>query len=179
MNEHLQMDLRNHCWKSIPRGWIIMADMDEWICVRESELEQERKKGTTLLSIRGLDMIGQSQTIDLSDVGLHPLPRFIDNPYESKYICFLRESIQEMHYNAGSHTCSPVGTVVYSSTVYLNHHIRYPGLPFLIDKMIKRYERNEQMRTENMNLHYSNDVRRITEEYQHVWNKSSDLSMLS
>jgi len=175
MNEHLQMGLRNNCWKSITRGWVIMADMDEWICIREEELEYERKNGTTILSIRGLDMIGESQTIDLSDIDLHPLPRFVDNPDESKHLCFLRESIRDMHFTPGSHTCSPVGTIVYSPTVYINQHIRYPGLPFLLDKMIKRYERNEQMRAENMNLHYSNDVCKITEEYQRVWDASRDI----
>jgi hypothetical protein len=114
-----------------------MADMDEWIGVREDELEHERKKGTTILSIRGLDMIGESQTVDLSDIDLHHLPCFVDNPYESKHICFLRESIHDMHFDAGSHTCSPIGTIVYSPTTYINQHIRYPGLPFLLDKMTK------------------------------------------
>ena len=65
LDEFLQMCFRNKIWKNCTDGWIIMADMDEFVCVTEEDLEKEMNEGVTILNIVGYDMIGESETIDL------------------------------------------------------------------------------------------------------------------
>jgi hypothetical protein len=70
-----------------------------------------------------------------------------------------------MNYSVGAHSCKPHGDVKYSEYTYNNKHMAYMGLPFLINKMTKRYERSELMRSKGMGTHYTNDVIKITTNY--------------
>ena len=145
-----------------------MADMDEFICITESELLYEKNKGTTIINIKGMDMIGESKTLNLSDIDLQQIKKYRDFAPESKKICFLRQAIKEMNYSHGSHNCNPVGKIRYSSKTYFNKHMCNLGLPFLTEKMVKRYERNEIMRKKGLNNHYMNDVNNITNQYNNL-----------
>ena len=165
-DEDLQIKLRNSIWKNCDSGWIIIADMDEFLCVTEIELMKEKELGTTILKIDGYDIIGESKTIDLTDIDLQKINKYIKNRYESKKLCFLREAIIDMNYGPGSHICNPKGNVVYSSNTYINKHMSTLGLQFLLNKYIKRYERCEKMRLKGLNTHYSKDIDKITEMYK-------------
>jgi len=176
-DENLQVTIRNTCWKSIQSGWIIMADMDEWVCITEDMLELERRKGTTILQLRGLNMVGTSETMDLSDTDLSTIQQFVEHPPESKKLCFLREKITDMRYGPGSHTCDPRGSIRYSSTIYNNKHMHYMGLPYLINKMVRRYERNAMMRTLGLNTHYTDDTKKITDDYTNALKISQKLEI--
>jgi glycosyltransferase involved in cell wall biosynthesis len=164
-NEFNQKNIKNNCWKNIKSGWVIMADMDEFLCITEEELRQERDNGTTILNVKGLDMIGQSTTLDLTDINLQEINKYVENNYESKKLCFLREAINEMNYDCGAHNCSPIGNIKYSSKTYINKHMCYLGLNFIIDKMVKRYKRSKKMRQHGMAVHYINDIKKITNDY--------------
>jgi glycosyltransferase involved in cell wall biosynthesis len=159
------IDIKNNCWKHIKDGWIIMADMDEFLCITEEELMDETNRGTTILSIKGIDMIGESQTLDLSDIDLQSITKYVENDWLSKKLCFLRNSIEEINYDVGCHTCKPIGKIQYSEKLYLNKHMCNLGLNFLIDRIIKRYERSEKMRSEGWCVHYINDVEKIKNNY--------------
>ena len=110
----LKKNISNNCWKSVGSGWIIMIDMDEWLCITEQELKTEMEQGTTILTVQGIDMIGESERIDLTDIDLHSIVRYVDHENESKKLCFLREKINDMNYNGGAHKCNPVGKIQYS-----------------------------------------------------------------
>jgi len=165
-DEDLQIKLRNSVWKNCNSGWIIMADMDEFVCITENELMKEMELGTTILQLKGYDIIGESETLDLTDIDLQKINKYVINHFESKKLCFLREAIIDMNYGAGSHTCDPKGNVVYSSNVYINKHMNILGLNFFINKVTKRYERNEKMRSKGWNIHYIEDIDRITKIYK-------------
>ena len=165
IDDYKYIYIKNNCWKDVKSGWVIMGDMDEFLCVREEELHEEMNRGTTLLEIRGYDMLGESMTPDLTDIDLQTLRKYVDNPGESKKLCFLREKIDEMNYVEGAHRCNPVGTVRYSTREYMNKHMCMLGLSFLTQKMIKRYERSHLMRSKGMAVHYTDDVERIKQGY--------------
>lgn len=153
-----------------------MADMDEFVCVTEDDLKKEMNSGVTILNIKGYDMIGESETLDLSDIDLQEIKKYVDNYYENKNLCFLREEITDMNYGPGSHSCNPIGKIVYSSNVYINKHMSFLGLPFLTNKLTERYKRNEKMRMKNWNIHYTDDVAKIENIYANSINGCKLLS---
>ena len=165
INDHLYLKIKNNCWKNIKNGWIIMIDMDEFLCVTEDELLDEIKNETSLLNIKGIDMIGESNTLDLTDIDLQEIKKYKYHIPENKNLCFFREKIEEMNYGIGSHECNPVGNIKYSSKIYYNKHMNWLGLNYIINKTLKRYERNELMRTYGWCVHYNNDITKIKELY--------------
>ena len=173
LDDYKNIAIKNDCWKNIKNGWIIVADMDEWLCITEDELEKERRNGTTILQTRGINIVGTSQTVDLSDVDPSLFQCYMEHPPESKHLCFLREKIKEMSYALGAHFCNPKGNIKYSSTIYDNKHMHYMGLPFVLDKMKKRYERSAAMRAMGIAIHYIDDIQKITEEYENAVIQSS------
>lgn len=169
-DEALKISLRNSIWKNIKDGWIIMADMDEFVCVTEDDLRKELNEGVSILTIHGYDMIGESETLDLSDIDLQEIKKCVYNDYETKNLCFLREAITDMNYGPGSHWCNPTGTVVYSSTAYINKHMSSLGLNFLTNKLTERYKRSEQNRTKGWSVHYTQDLDEIKKRYMDQMN---------
>jgi glycosyltransferase involved in cell wall biosynthesis len=164
-HEGVQRYHRNNCWKEVEKGWIIMIDMDEWLSIDEKDLLYEFQQGTSILKFKGLEMLGESVTQDLSDIDLYSINKYVENPIMGKNACFLREKIIEMNYNPGSHSCIPVGNLKYSEKTYNLKHMNKLGLLYIINKMIKRYERNELMRSKGLNIHYSNDIEKIKKDY--------------
>jgi hypothetical protein len=165
LNEDLQINLRNTVWKKCISGWIIMADMDEYVCVTEEDLLEETNLGTTVLKIKGYDMIGESTTIDLSDIDLQEIKKYVNSSLESKNLCFKRDAIRNMNYGPGSHTCNPTGNVKYSSKEYINKHMSFLGLNFVTNKSIERYKRCKKMREKGWSVHYTLDKNLIKDQY--------------
>jgi len=167
MDEHKQKDVKNNCWKNIANAWVLVIDMDEWLCVSEKQLQEERESGTTILKTLGINMIGESKSITLDDINLHDIVKGVKWPMESKSLCFYTgdSGIKQINYDLGAHRSSPIGNVKYSENVYVNKHMCYLGLPFIIDKMVKRYERSKKMQSQGLNIHYTGNVSKITDEY--------------
>ncbi len=166
LDDFVNRDVKNNVWKSIEHGWIIVADLDEFLCVTEDELYHEMNKGTSILKVVGFNMIGESARADLSDIDLQQITKYVVHPMESKSLCFLRDKIQEMNYTCGAHRCQPKGRVVYSQRIYVNKHMSLLGLPYYIEKNRKRFERTHQMRKHKMAVHYLPSDLRAQVEYQ-------------
>ena len=179
IDDYKYIDIKNNCWKNIKNGWIIVADMDEWLCVTEDQLNNELLNETTILNIYGVEMIGESLTIDLSDIDLQTITKYIDYPNESKNLCFLREKIIDMNYGMGAHVCYPEGLIIYSSIFYINKHMSNLGIPFITNKMIKRYERSKLMQTKGFATHYTNNTNKIKSYYNELFNKHKNLEDLN
>lgn len=166
--EAIMRDVRNTIWKQAKDGWIIMADMDEWLVITEKELEEEDQKGTTILTTQGFQIVGDSQTDSLTDLTFLDLSHlhhgFLDEHF-SKRVLFKIPEV-DIRFGWGSHTCDPVGTVVYSERTYLLKHMNYLGLPYLLEKHRRRYARNEHSRSRGMNGHYLNDPAAVQREYE-------------
>jgi len=168
-------ELKNNCWKGIKDGWIIMIDMDEWLCVNETDLQREKNLGTTILSVEGVNMIGESSKKDLSDIKdlNREIVRYQFYENESKNVCFLREYIDDMNYTYGAHKCFPQGRKIqYSRLRYYNKHMLFLGYPYYKDKQMKRYKRSGEMRVLGLATHYSDDKLKIKKEYEDALRQS-------
>ena len=184
-NEYIQQNIKNDVWKSAThfteiqidprpecsgRGWKLVVDMDEWVVVSEQQLREEEEQGTTILRIKGVNVIGESQDELLADVSLHDFhqwKRVVDWKPESKNLCFLAPPITQMNYTRGAHACRPEGErIQYSRKIYYNKHMENLGLPFLIRKFTQRKQRNAVMQQREINLHYTDDVSKLTERFQ-------------
>jgi hypothetical protein len=111
--------IKNNCWKYLEDGWVLVIDMDEWLCITEKELIEEQTKGTSIIKVKGIDMIGESKSISLDDIDLNKINKYNHNRMENKSLCFLRDKIIDMNYNLGAHSCQPSGIVVYSKQFYM------------------------------------------------------------
>ena len=62
------------------------------------ELLDEMKNETSMLNIKGINMFGESNTLDLSDIDLQEIKKYKYHIPENKNLCFFREKIEEMNY---------------------------------------------------------------------------------
>jgi hypothetical protein len=166
IDDNKYRDIKNSCWKGLSEGWVIVADMDEWLDITQEELEKESELGVSIITTKGLNMIGESNSLDLSDINLCEIKKYVKLDAFSKKICFLREKITDMNYDYGAHNCKPEGNLHYSSKEYYMKHMSYLGLPFLTDKWIKRYQRSELMRSKGLAVHYTDDLQKIEKAYE-------------
>lgn len=173
VDDHKYIEIKNNCWKCVPEGWVIVADMDEWLYITENDLKNEFNESTSILQTNGLDIIGESNTTDLSDVNLSEIKKYLPNEKISKKICFLREKFTEINYEIGAHNCNPHGHIKFSENIYNIKHMSHLGIPFLVNKMIKRYERSEIMRSQGLATHYTNDIEKIKSDYNYFLSCSS------
>ena len=165
-NDYIFRDLKNNCWKGVDSGWIIVADMDEWLCVDEPMLEYEKMRGVTILSVKGYNITSKSITEDLSDINLQNEKEGVHYEMESKKLCFLKDKIIDINYDFGAHTCNPIGIINYSDNIYVNKHMVMLGLPYLRNRYKLRYERTTEMRAIGLAIHYSNEVNAIDSIYK-------------
>lgn len=160
MNEFVQTQLKNTIWNQCPaNSWIIMADMDEWLNISMEDIVYEVTQGTTILSVKGFNMVGQSKKTDLSDIDIHLICRGYEYEREDKNICFSFDAIREMNYSYGAHLCAPVAhngyMVRFSQKIYSLKHMAYLGREYYIARLKHRRIRAETFAREyGLNLHY-------------------------
>ena len=166
-DEQLLIWVRSHMWKKHvdQPTWVIMCDMDEWLNATEADLEKEQSKGTTVLTTQGVNMVGESQMADYSDVDLFEIKKGFYDDNMSKRICFYYPSVS-MEYWYGAHKCFPQGHVVYSNVSYLMKHYDLLGPEYLVEKHRRRWERNHLSRASGLNQHYFNERDKTLEVYQ-------------
>lgn len=169
------LNLKNNVWKTEGVEWILMIDMDEWLCITEDELIEENRKGTTILKTIGYNMVGESKLEDLSDIDLHKIYKGNNWPGESKQLCFNRKSINEINYNWGAHTSNPKGLVVFSEKAYLVKHMDILGIPYKLMKQRNRTERSRHQWKHGLGIHYSDSDEKLIQFYNESLKKHEDL----
>lgn len=176
-NEFIQLDIKNNCWKwkNQKDGWIIVIDMDEWLCVTAEDLRNEYTNGTTILNVKGLNMICEKDLVITADTNLNEIRKYLEHPPEDKKLCFLSDKINEIDYGCGAHECKPQGIIKYSSKTYINKHMHYLGEAFLVKKMNDRYERTHLMRKHGMDGHYTDNAEIVKKDYDNVYRSSKIL----
>ena len=180
INDIMYRDIKNTCWKDVPNGWIIVADMDEWLYITEAELSDETKKGTTILTTRGFNIVGYGKEPDLSDIDLHSLKEGIYHSAESKSLCFNKTQIQQMDFSCGGHQANPVGkNIKYSEKHYIIKHMIYLGSHFWVNKNIARYLRAESMRKIGLATHYTDNIEDLTTHYKNATKTLNKINLAS
>lgn len=166
-DEQKMIWVRSHMWKKHVEkaSWVIMCDMDEWLNATEADLEKEKEKGSTILMTQGVNMVGESQVADYSDIDLFEIKKGFYDDNMSKRICFYYPMVS-MEYWYGAHKCFPQGYIMYSETTYLMKHYDFLGPEYLVSKHRRRWERNHLSRISGMNQHYFNERDKTLEVYQ-------------
>ena len=165
LNDDVLRDLKNSAWHERTEGWVIVADMDEWLCVTANDLNREARAGTTVLKVEGWNVVGDSANVQLTDIDLHALNTGALHTYESKSICFRRPQITAMNYNAGAHRSAPEGTVRRSRKTYRLKHMNWLGSAFVVRKYVSRYARGTEQRAQGYGIHYSDNAETVREEF--------------
>lgn len=178
LNEYILTHLKNNCWKNVKDGFIIVCDMDEWLCVTDQDLQNENDKGTIILKTKGYNIICDSKFEDLQDVNLHTESRGIHHSPESKNICFKAGAINEMNFENGAHKCNPRSNqkIKFSEKIYLLKHMDALGLPYKLRKNRMRYERATEMAKKGMAVHYVNDDNVIINKFHISLTMAKDIS---
>jgi hypothetical protein len=164
-DEFLHQTMRNNLWKNQIKKWIIFCDMDEWLYINEQDLINEDRNGTTILSIKGYNVFGDSKKEDCSDINLHHLATGYSDKKFDKNICFKSTSIKEMNYSVGGHSCNPIGNIKFSNNNYVLKHLDYPGLPFKLNKQKNRLVRSENSRKMGLDRHYETPLQTIIDKH--------------
>jgi hypothetical protein len=165
LDDAVLRDLKNTVWLERTEGWVIVVDMDEWLCVTAEDLEREEQAGTTVLRTNGWNVLGESALVTLADIDLHELKSGQPHPPESKAVCFRRPQIQAMNYSYGAHRSSPRGTVRRSRKTYRLKHMAWLGAAFIVHKYARRYERGAEQRTRGLGIHYSDNAQTVLTEF--------------
>jgi hypothetical protein len=168
-------ELKNNIWKQ-SEGWVIICDMDEWLCVDTAQLSKEDAKGTTCLQVIGYDIVGNSKMSTLKDIDLHSLTYGYPKPEENKNLCFNTKYITEINYDPGAHFSKPVGKITFSETPYYLKHMDWLGLEYNQNKMKIRFERTKEMQKLGMAIHYTNNMDKVKDMYSKNVEKARDIS---
>lgn len=168
-------ELKNNCWKNVETGWIVVCDMDEWLCLDEHSLEKEDKEGSTILETFGVDVIGNSKSTYLNDISVHGLRMAIKNKSMNKRICFKAGCLKDINYDCGAHSCSPIGDVNWGGA-YLIKHMNWLGLPYKIKHNRMRYDRSHEMRKMGLAIHYQEHDEKIESKFTQLQSKAVNIS---
>ena len=165
IDDYAYTRLKNNIWKDIKKGFVIVCDMDEWLCITQDELEDELKKGNTFINTHGIHMVSNSKCHKLSDVNLHKISHGVY--WRFKTMCFYRPDIKETNFNIGLTKYNPVGNFKLSEKKYIFKHMDgYMGVYFYKDKMINRYLRRKNKTPAN---HYTNNLYVIQKNYNNFY----------
>lgn len=175
MDEFKFLELKNNFWKHVEEGWVIVCDIDEWLCLDEESLKNEDRQGSTILSTFGVDIIANSKSSVLNDINPHIQTNAVRNIHFDKKICFKPSHIKDMNYGVGSHTCSPFGNIRYGSS-YLLKHMNWLGLKYKLNKNKSRFERTDKMRKIGLDIHYKDNDQIIIEKFKDQMKKSKNIS---
>ena len=191
MDDTAQSRIKDICWKNIKKGWVICADMDEWLCITDIDLLDEYNNGTTVITTNAYNMVGTSNTITLEDINLHKLQYGERSPVMDKRICFLPEKITSAKYTVpGGHHVTFTGDIKYSKKKYIIKHMEYLGLPFYLNKKVYRHIRMKQnndcgknKKTNNLVLnqikHYSSKPKYHIKRFHSVSKKAKKIEINS
>jgi len=139
INDEIHKNLKNNIWKKSKLcDFVIVQDLDEFLYFPKypndikKGLEEMRKNKVTILKSYGYQMYCSDQ--EFENIGNRNITSTIINgsrhPFENWYdkvLCFHPSEIIEINYDAGCHSCQPLGNIVYDDKSTLLLHYKYMG----------------------------------------------------
>lgn len=123
------IDLKNNCWKQATTDWVLVCDPDELLFINQEQLIDEELNGTTIIKSEGYDLINMSDNYDLQNIKYGSRDINFD-----KLCLFNKKSINDIHYQCGSHVSNPIGNIQYSKSSYKLCHFKFIHVDYLINK---------------------------------------------
>jgi len=147
LDEATLADYKNQQWKlHVGVGtWVVVADVDEWLCCSLAQLAEEDRNGITILGTQGWKMVGDSLREDLTDLDLDDVCKGFPDKNCSKRLCFKWPDVDPRYFH-GCHAGAPVGRVVESTRLYPVKHMASLGGEYLATKDSRRYARKARNR---------------------------------
>jgi hypothetical protein len=168
ISETKYLEIKNNCWKESTTDWVIVCDCDELVNISQDKLKIEELKGSTIINFEGYDMINLSKDIDL-----YKIKNGVRNKMYDKRILFNKKNINEINYEAGCHTCNPIGDVLYSKEVYKLFHYKYLSEDYLISRYKLFSSRlSEENKKNKWGTHYIKQENEIRNNFKDLKNKS-------
>ena len=177
-NNVKMLEIKNNCWKEKKNSWVIVCDVDEFLCITQNILDDEYKNGVTILRSTGYNIIGDSKFEDLHDINVETLSKGIYDYMYNKNICFYSGAITEMNYTIGGHEIRPVGTIKYSDKQYLLKHISWPGLQYRLKRNTILFDRSHANRGKGWGVQYKANNSEIETEYNNNLATAKDIKPL-
>lgn len=175
INDYKYTELKNNIWKNIDNGWIIICDMDEWLCITTEELENLKKKRITFLDTHGYHMVSDSKCKNLNDIDLHKIQEGVY--WRFKPMCFLRPNIKETNFNIGIFKHNAKGDYKLSDKKYFFKHMGgHMGFEFYKNKTINRFLRRKNKTPAS---HYTNNIKKIISNHNEMQKQKIKIKNIS
>jgi glycosyltransferase involved in cell wall biosynthesis len=162
LSDSTYLKIKNNAWKHADTDWVIVCDVDEFLDVNESNLNDNQ----SIYKAKGFNMFNLDNLQDITQVN-YGLPAV---QYD-KSILFNRKRLTEINYGAGCHHCEPKGDVVFSVINPPLYHMKFLN----VDYIVQRYKiYASRLSDENLEMrwgyHYQQEEQEIRDSY-HNWAK--------
>lgn len=162
LSDSTYLKIKNNAWKHADTDWVIVCDVDEFLDVNESNLNDNQ----SIYKAKGYNMFNLDNLEDITEIN-YGLPAV---QYD-KSILFNRKRLTEINYGAGCHHCEPQGDVVFGVINPPLYHMKFLNVDYIVQRYKMYSERlsdeNKQMR---WGYHYQQAEQEIRDSY-HNWAK--------
>ena len=162
LSDSTYLKIKNNAWKHAETDWVIVCDVDEFLDVNESNLNDNQ----SIYKAKGFNMFNLDNLEDITEIN-YGLPAV---QYD-KSILFNRKRLTEINYGAGCHHCEPKGDVVFGVINPPLYHMKFLNVDYIVQRYKMYSERlsdeNKQMR---WGYHYQQAEQEIRDSY-HNWAK--------
>jgi hypothetical protein len=173
LSDSKYVEVKSNCWKKSEADWVVIVDLDEWLDIRPTDLDDYEGRNVTCVKAEPSILIWKNDTNDLTEPPYStPLTAFEEEWY-AKPCLFDRRKITEYALNPGGHTLAKqegqinwlhdVFSPVASPRLY---HVKFFDEKYLLN----RYEKyNQRMSEENQRRgwathYYVHEVAKMFEE---------------
>ncbi len=134
VNELVFLDMKNNCWKNSKADWVIIVDTDEFVYHPDLVSVLENTK-YNMFYPKEFRMMSREFPTGSGQIYDHVKYGFPGPVGYNKCNIFKPADVKEMNYNAGCHSCSPVGNIrLAPSTDIITLHFHDVGIEYRLKR---------------------------------------------